>query len=251
MFRRLLTVTAASALGVTMLTAAPAQAAAVDWVGPVTIESLTPTHVELAYACTGTVTFVEAIVHGDAAGYAETQALSGPSCTGETQTHRLPLSSYSWGGGNAASTQLPVGGTAAAMVSVEAGAASYGSAGLTATVEAGDTRPVKDLRLATQTPVAVWAGNGKPYADVWFRCDKGLQVKAAVGYVSFASGSSWSMPETAATCTGAWQKSRAALVRTGGSTKAPRKGEAVQAEYPSVATPHLTAILEGRSVKAF
>lgn len=250
MFRRLLTVTAATALGAAMLTAAPAQAATADWVGPVTIESLTPTHVELAYACTGTVTYVDVRVDGETAGFAETQASTGPACTGEVQTHRLPLSSYSWRG-NAAAAQLPVGSTAYAMVSVDAGTAFSGSPSLSAKVTAGATMPVKELRLASTTPVAVWAGNGKPFAAVWFRCDKGLQVTANVGYVSFAGGSTWSMPETPATCSGKWQNVRAALVPMGGSATPPRKGEAVRAESVSVATPHLLALLEGRSVKTF
>lgn len=259
MIRRLLTVTAATALGVSMLAVAPAQAATADWVGPVTVESLTPTHVDLAYACTGTITYVDVRVDGDASGFAEGQASGGPVCTGEVQTHRLPLHSYSWHG-NAAAAQLPVGSTASAMVRVDAGyeefdggtgIVSSGDPDVPATVEAGSTAPVKDMRLATKTPVAVWANNGKPFAAVWFRCDKGLQVAVNVGYVAFASGSTWSMPETSATCKGSWQNVRADLEPMGGSATAPRKGEAVSAEYTVVATPHLMTVLENRSMKAF
>ena len=250
MFRRLLTVTATAALGVSMLAAAPAQAAPADWVGPVTIESLTPTHIELAYACTGTVTGVDVEVDGDTSGFAEGQAVTGPACTGQVQTHRVPLLSLSWSG-NAAAMQLPVGSTASAMVSVDVGTAFGGSPNLSATVTAGATKPVKTLRLATGTPVAVWAGDGKPFAAVWFRCDKGLKVTVDVSSVHFASGSSWSMPDTAATCSGRWQSVRADLQRESGSATAPRKGEAVSADYTSVATPHLMTMLETRSMKAF
>ncbi len=248
MFRRMLTVTAASVLGVTMLTTAPAQAAG-DSVGPVTIKSLTTTEIVLSYACTGAVRFVDVQVSSAGSGFAEAQSFEAPACTGAVRDHTLPLFSYAWSG-NAARSQLVEGTTAGAMVSVETRTAEWGSASLGARVGRGTSVPVTVLQLASVTPVAVWAGNGKPYADVWFRCDRGLRVTAEVGSVSFDSGSRWVMPPTTVSCTGTYQKARAALVRTDDSATVPRTGERVSA-YPNVSTAHLMSLNDGRTVRTF
>lgn len=80
--------------------------------------------------------------------------------------------------------------------------------------------------------------------------DRGLRVTAEVGSVSFDSGSRWVMPSTTVSCTGTYQKARAALVRTDDSTSVPCRGEPVIA-HPNVGTAHLLSLNEGRTVRTF
>lgn len=243
MLRRLLAVTAATVLGVGVL-AGPAHAAP-GILSEVKVVKLTTTHMTLRFACTGTVAGWDATIYqNDEKGYAYASKSPNPSCTGVQKDYVMPLFSY---GNPVVPDQLEAG--QAADVHTDVWLTDGGTSGgwsYPVPIVKGSVPAVRVMDFAPTNPVSIWAGAGKPYADVWFRCDAGLRVLATTAI------DGWRMPDTAVTCTGAYQKARGALVRTTAGAVAPKKGQRVGVYEFSVRSAHVQAYDgEGRAVTVF
>lgn len=243
---RLLAIAAVTAMGVTVLSG-PAYAAT-ESIGQVTVTGLSTTQLTVRLACTGTVSDVLVSVFQTSGGQGYAQEKSGAAmvCTGAEKDYAIPLLTTEVGP-KPVEAQLDAGASADVFVDVYlAGGADTGALVEGTPVTAGSPKPLQRFELAAKNPVSVFAGGGTPYADVWFRCDRGVEVTPHV------SAGGWELAPVWTTCTGAFQKKRAKLVwQADGAPVALVRGASLEVGEVAVWSPHVRATDTMRTISIF